>query len=78
VFSFAILLPTWLVAKSMLKGVLETENSLKDLKKFKRNYSLMNFLSKKVLFSNGFENLRGLNFGNRNAAVKLTIISGSF
>ncbi|MBS7254948.1 vitamin K epoxide reductase family protein [Flavobacterium branchiicola] len=74
VFSFAVLLPTWLVAKSMLKGVLETENSLKDLKKFKRNYSLLNFLSKKVSFTNGFENLRGLNFGNRNATVKLTII----
>ena len=54
--------------------MLDNENSLKELKKFKRNYSLLNFLSKKVKYTKGFEELRGLNFGNKNAAVRLSII----
>jgi hypothetical protein len=73
-FSLVLLVPIWYVIKSVAKNVLENENSLKELKKFKRNYSLLNFLSKKVPVTNGFEDLRGLNFGNRNAVVKLSII----
>lgn len=74
VFSLALLIPIWFVVKSAAKNVLDNENSLKELKKFKRNYSLLNFLSKKVTHTNGFEDLRGLNFGNRNAVVRLTIV----
>lgn len=73
-FSLVLLVPIWYVIKSVAKNVLENEYSLKELKKFKRNYSLLNFLSKKVPVTNGFEDLRGLNFGNRNAVVKLSII----
>ena len=74
IFSLAILIPMWLVGKPMIKNILKSDNSLKNLKKFKRNYSLLNFLSKKVPNTNGFDDLRGLNFGNRNAAVKLSVI----
>lgn len=73
-FSLILLVPIWFVIKSIAKSVLENENSLKELKKFKRNYSLLTFLSKKVSHTNGFDDLRGLNFGNRNAVVKLTVI----
>lgn len=73
-FSVVLLVPIWMVLKSMIKSILGTENSLKEMKKFKRNYSLLNFLSKKVPYPKGFEDLRGLNFGNRNAAVKLSVI----
>jgi len=73
-FSLLFLVPIWYVIKSMIQNILKNENSLKELKKFKRNYSLLNFLSKKVPNTKGFEDLRGLNFGNRNAAVKLSII----
>ncbi|OXG09373.1 vitamin K epoxide reductase family protein [Flavobacterium araucananum] len=73
-FSVLLLIPIWTVLKTTAKGILSTENALKEMKKFKRNYSLLNFLSKKVPYTNGFEDLRGLNFGNRNAAVKLSII----
>jgi hypothetical protein len=68
------LVPIWSILKSMIKNILGNENSLKEMKKFKRNYSLLDFLSKKVPYTSGFEDLRGLNFGNRNAAVKLSII----
>ncbi|MDA6072407.1 vitamin K epoxide reductase family protein [Flavobacterium sp. AC] len=73
-FSVVLLIPIWTVLKGMIKNVLGSENSLKEMKKFKRNYSLLNFLSKKVPYTNGFDDLRGLTFGNRNAAVKLSII----
>ncbi|MDQ6470242.1 vitamin K epoxide reductase family protein [Flavobacterium sp. LHD-80] len=74
VFSLALLIPIWLAVKPMIKNVLGSENSLKELKKFKRNYSLLNFLSKKVPDIDGLEELRGLNFGNRNAIIKLSVI----
>ncbi|KFF07184.1 vitamin K epoxide reductase family protein [Flavobacterium reichenbachii] len=73
-FSFILFIPIWAVIKSMLKNSLNSENSLKELKKFKRNYSLLNFLSKKVPHTKGFEDLRGLTFGNKSAAVKLSIV----
>jgi hypothetical protein len=73
-FSVALLIPMWLGLKTVIKNILGTENLLKEMKKFKRNYSLLNFLSKKVSYTSGFEDLRGLTFGNRNAAVKLSII----
>jgi uncharacterized membrane protein len=73
-FSVLLLIPIWLGLKAMIKNILGNENSLKDMKKFKRNYSLLNFLSQKVPYTNGFEELRGLTFGNRNAVVKLSII----
>lgn len=73
-FSLVLLVPIWFVIKSIAKDVLNNENTLKELKKFKRNYSLLDFLSKKVSYTNGLEDLRGLNFGNRSAAVKLTVI----
>lgn len=72
--SVVVLVPTWLVLRSLIKNVLSSENALKEMKKFKRNYSLLNFLSKKVPHIKGLEDLRGLNFGNRNAVVKLSVI----
>lgn len=73
-FSVLLLIPIWFVLKAMIKNILSSENSLKEMKKFKRNYSLLNFLSKKVPYTNGFDDLRGLTFGNRSAAVKLSVI----
>ncbi|MFB9078354.1 vitamin K epoxide reductase family protein [Flavobacterium procerum] len=73
-FSLLLLIPIWASVKGMIKSMLQNETSLKDLKKFKRNYSLLTFLSKKVQHLKGIEELRGLNFGNRNAVVKLTVI----
>lgn len=73
-FSLLLLIPIWGVVKFMIRNMLDNESSLKELKKFKRNYSLLNFLSKKVKYTKGFEDLRGLSFGNKNAGVKLSII----
>lgn len=73
-FSFVLLTLTWSALKPVIKNIISDKSNLKDLKKFKRNYSLLNFLSKKVPHIIGLDDLRGLNFGNRNALIKLTII----
>jgi hypothetical protein len=73
-FSLIFLTTIWFIAKPIVINILSNDNSLKGLKKFKRNYSLLNFLSKKVPYTEGFSALRGLNFGNRNALIKLSII----
>ncbi|TDO83627.1 vitamin K epoxide reductase family protein [Flavobacterium chryseum] len=73
-FSLILFTSIWLVAKPVVKNILSGDNNLKELKKFKRNYTLLNFLSKKVVHTDGFDDLRGLHFGNRNAGIKLSII----
>jgi len=73
-FSLVLLTLTWSALKPLIKNIVSDNSNLKDLKKFKRNYSLLNFLSKKVPHIVGLDDLRGLNFGNRNALIKLTII----
>lgn len=74
VFSLGFLGAFWLALKPIIKNMLNVNSDLKELKKFKRNFSLLNFLSQKVPYTSDFEDLRGLNFGNRNAAIKLAII----
>ena len=73
-FSALLLLPIWLFVKPLIESIQNTENSAKELKKFKRNYSLLNFLSKRVPQKAGFNDLKGLDFGNRNASIKLSIV----
>jgi len=73
-FALVLLTSAWLLIKPVVRNVLNSDNNVKELKKFKRNYSLLNFLSKKIPNANGLEDLRGLQFGNRNAGVKLSIV----
>jgi len=73
-FALVLLTSAWLLIKPVVRNILNSDNNVKELKKFKRNYSLLNFLSKKIPNANGLEDLRGLHFGNRNAGVKLSIV----
>ncbi|MWB95850.1 hypothetical protein GON26_15900 [Flavobacterium sp. GA093] len=73
-FSFLFVLTVWLSVKTIIKHKIEIENELQELKKFKRNYNVLNFLSRDVPVTNGFSSLSGLNFGNRNAPIKLSLI----
>ncbi|MBE8725141.1 vitamin K epoxide reductase family protein [Flavobacterium hungaricum] len=74
VFSLLLLIPIWAVVKGMIKNMLDNESSLKELKKFKRNYSLLDFLSKKISHAKGLDDLKGLSFGKKNAVVKLSVV----
>ncbi|WP_264529134.1 vitamin K epoxide reductase family protein [Flavobacterium sp. N502540] len=64
----------WKLIKPFIKDSIETGYGLKQMKKFKRNYSLFNFLSKEVPVLDGFEDLKSLNFGNKDAELHLSII----
>ncbi|MFV8347623.1 vitamin K epoxide reductase family protein [Flavobacterium sp. ZB4P13] len=64
----------WLVIKPILENKIKMEKSINELKKFKRNYDVFNFLLKKIPVVKGLDQLEGLRFGNRNSEVNLTLI----
>jgi uncharacterized membrane protein len=74
-FFFAVLFASlWLFVKPVFENKIKAEEEVNKLKKFKRNYTLFKFLSKDIPVSEGFEKLEGLQFGIKEAVVKLTII----
>ncbi|MFE3867526.1 vitamin K epoxide reductase family protein [Flavobacterium sp. LS2P90] len=75
-YGFSIILITsfWLVIKPILENKIKAEKSINELKKFKRNYDVFNFLLKEIPVVKGFDLLEGLKFGNRNSEVSLTLI----
>jgi protein-disulfide isomerase/uncharacterized membrane protein len=73
-FSGILLTTTWLFVKPILEVKIKVEKDVNELKKFKRNYEVFNFLSKDILSLKGFDKLKGLQFGNKNASVQLIII----
>lgn len=64
----------WFVLKPMLVSKIESENESNNLKRFKRDYKLFQFLSEEITSTEGFNELKGLRFGNADADVQLTII----
>lgn len=73
-FSMILITSFWLALRPNLENKIKAEKLLIDLQKFKRNYVFFNLLSKKIPFIIGLGKLEGLQFGNRNADVALTII----
>lgn len=74
IFSLVAISSLWMLVKPMIESKIKAENSTTDLKKFKRNADVFNFLSKKVNTTQGFNELQGISFGNQYAEVQLTII----
>ncbi|MET0759853.1 MAG: vitamin K epoxide reductase family protein [Flavobacterium sp.] len=73
-FSLIVITSIWLGIKPILENKIKAENTVNELKKFKRNFEVFNFLSNKIAVVKGLKELEGLQFGNRHAEVKLTII----
>jgi uncharacterized membrane protein len=73
-FSIITCTSLWLLIKPELESKFKTESEVKELKKFKRSYTVFEFLSKKVLVNDEFEKLQGLQFGNPKSTIALTII----
>lgn len=73
-FVFVLVTSLWLLLKPVFEDKIKAEGSANELKKFKRDYKLFSFLSKEIPVAEGFQKLEGLNFGNENAELKLTII----
>jgi uncharacterized membrane protein len=64
----------WLFIKPILETKYNLENTNTQLNKFKRNFSLFQFLSKEIEEYDDFEKLKGITFGNENATAQLTLI----
>lgn len=64
----------WTFIKPFVQDAIAAKTELKQIKKFKRNYSVLKFLLRDIPFLDGFENLKGLDFGNKNASLHLSII----
>jgi uncharacterized membrane protein len=72
-FSTVVCASLWLMIKPVLESKFKAENEVKELKKFKRSYSVFEFLSEKVPVMDGFAKLQGIQFGNSNSSVVLSV-----
>jgi uncharacterized membrane protein len=73
-FSVVACTSLWLMIKPVFESKFKAESEVKELKKFKRSYSVFKFLSKEVPVKEGFVKLKGLEFGNPKSSTALTII----
>ncbi|UOK43460.1 MULTISPECIES: vitamin K epoxide reductase family protein [Flavobacterium] len=71
VFFFASI---WMVVKPIFEAKIAAEKEIVRLIKFKRNHKLFMHLTKEIPNSLGFDQLKGLSFGNKQADIQLTII----
>lgn len=73
-FSLIVVSSLWSVVKPVIEARLKAEESVKSLTKFRRNFTLFEFLSKEITRPEGFDKLEGIHFGNSNATAKISII----
>lgn len=73
-FSMIVIASLWLAIKPYIENKIKIDKSINELKKFKRNYEVFNFLLKEIRFFKGFDQLESLQFGNRNSTINLTLI----
>lgn len=73
-FVSIVITTMWFMLKPMLISKIKADNEVKSLKRFKREYKLFQFLSEEITSLEGFNELKGIHFGNSCAATKLTII----
>lgn len=64
----------WLFLSPVFEKKIKAEKEVSELKKFKRNYKIFKTLFKEIPSIQGLEQLEGLQFGNPEADVKLSII----
>jgi uncharacterized membrane protein len=73
-FSIILIASFWLVLRSTLVNKAKADKEVRNFKKIKRNYKVLEYLSKEVPILIGLDKLEGLRFGNPNAEVRLLII----
>lgn len=73
-FFVMIITPVWLIIKPIIENKIKTEVEVNELKKFKRSYPVFRFLLKSIPVWKGFNKLKGLQFGNQNSNIAITII----
>ena len=73
-FSAVLISTIWFFIKPILETKFKIELEINELKKFKRNFTIFNFLSKDIPHFDNFNNLEGIQFGNRKADLQVTAI----
>jgi len=73
-FAAIMITSLWFLIKPLITQKLKVEKEVNELKRFKRDFRLFTFLSKDVLEVEEFNKLKGIQIGNANAEVQLTII----
>jgi uncharacterized membrane protein len=72
--SFITVTTAWLLVKPLLEEKGKMQKTIINLLKLKRNYQIFDSLSKNIKVLEGFEQLEGVTFGNRDAPIKLSLI----
>jgi len=74
IFSTILFTSIWFSIKPILENKIKFEKEANELMRFKRNYDVFQFLSKDIEEYDDFESLKGIEFGNKNAATQITLI----
>lgn len=74
IFTLIIITPLWLYIKPVLEKNIKLTKENLELRRIKRDFSVFEFLSKEINEFDGYEKLKGIEFGNPNAAIRITLI----
>ena len=64
----------WFSIKPTIENKIKFEKEVNELKRFKRNFNLFQFLSTHIDEYDDFEKLKGITFGNENVSTQITLI----
>lgn len=73
-FSSILLTSFWLFLKPIIESKFKLENVNIELNKFKRNFTLFQFLSEDIEEYEDFDKLKGITFGSKNSPTQLSLI----
>ncbi|CAM4425010.1 vitamin K epoxide reductase family protein [Flavobacterium terrigena] len=74
IVSTILLSSLWFSIKPIIENKVKFEKETNRLMRFKRNFNLFQFLSNEIEEYDDFEKLKGITFGNENAATQITLI----
>ena len=71
--SSILIIISWYLVKPIIESSIILKNELNGYKRFKRNFKVFKSFTKKIEVEEGFEKLRGIQYGNPNAVINLTL-----
>lgn len=72
-FSLGLIFLSWYFVSPLLESKIQATKKIAELIRFKRNFKIFNSLSKPIQSLFGFNELKGIKFGNATAKLKLTL-----
>ncbi len=72
-FSITLIFSGWFLIKPVLDREIKATKEVKELKRFKRNSKVFKSLTKEIASKNNLEKLKGIEFGNFDAATNITL-----